>query len=166
MDNLVVIFDPVLEIAAIVHTDNHVGWGPAMIGPDAPKQLQAFIDQTPFDIGELDTWSAASAFKQFLERNVPAAPPETGTVDQLPPEPVPDTTVAPDALAVAEATQTAASPPAPAPADTDVVTAPPAPQQIIQCPNCNGEGAIKHGDMETAVTCGMCQGSGQVTITT
>ena len=164
MAELQVIYDPNLELAAIVNVDERMGWGPAMIGPQAGNILQAFIDTCPFDVSEMDAYTAARTFASFLDNAGLAAPdttptPETGTVDTSADTGV-DTA---NALAEAEATN-AGDVPAEQPADTDTPQDTSTAPTVINCPNCNGSGSIQFGDGEAPQTCGMCGGRGKVTV--
>lgn len=187
MADLVVIYDPALELGAIINTDERVSWGPAMIGPEAPVILQSFIDSTPFDVSELDTYTAARAFADFLDKLVAArtpaqTPPETG---QVVASGDPEVAV-PDPPGTAQGAPTD-QPPAPQPADTDpgveanespasasiaAGQAPYAPNPAPlttttqqQCAVCEGTGQVQMGEGEPAAQCGLCGGSGQVTVT-
>lgn len=186
MAELVVIYDPALELAAIINTDERVSWGPAMIGPEAPVILQSFIDTTPFDVSMLDTYTAAQMFADFLDKLVearaapPADPPASSVVSgghmEL------DSFGVPTTAHGAPTDQ----PPAPQPLDTDpgveanespasapIVHAglptgagsPPVPQTVLQqCAVCEGTGTVQMGEGEPAAQCGLCGGSGQVTV--
>lgn len=187
MAELVVIYDPALELAAIINTDERVSWGPAMIGPEAPVILQSFIDTTPFDVSELDTYTAARAFADFLDKLVAArtpAPPDP-PAGQVEPSGDPGVAV-PDPPGTAQGAPTD-QPPAVQPADTDPgveanpspasapivhvglptgAGSPPAPQTVLQqCAVCEGTGTVQMGEGEPAAQCGLCGGSGQVTVT-
>lgn len=163
-DNLMVIFDPELEMAAIVNTELRVGWGPAMVGPQAGVILNAFIETTPFDITHFNSYDVKRAFDSFLESaGLEAGTPETPITEN----PVESDTGAQlangNALAERTATGSTDVPPA-QPADTDqpaatetTETASPS-GQVIDCPNCGGSGNADGS------TCGMCGGHGKLTI--
>lgn len=164
MADLEVIYDPNKELACIVHVDSRMGWGPAMIGPQAGNLLQAFLDTTPFDVSELDSYAATAAFTSFLERAGIKITPETtpdnqGSMDYT-------TTAAMDnGNALAEAEAVASSDvPAPQPADTDTPPDQSTAPTVVGCPNCQGTGSVRFGDDEAPQTCGMCNGSGKVTV--
>lgn len=162
MADLEVIHDPAKEMAAIVNVDTQMGWGPAMIGPDAGLVLQAFIDAMPIDISTLTEYSATQAFKSFLGRalDVDAAMGATPPAGAL--EPLDDSDVAAAALAESEAREAGREPPAPAPADTDPPAPEAAPSQVVPCFNCDGSGMIEFGDGSPSQRCNMCQGTGKL----
>lgn len=164
MAELEVIYDPAKELACIINVDDRCGWGPAMIGPQAGNILQAFLDTAPFDLSLLGTYDATRAFTSFLESSGLAAPETTAEGETV--APVEGGNAGMDngnALAEAEATG-AGDVPAPAPADTDDDTPESTTPQVIDCPGCNGQGTTQYDPEQPAVTCGMCQGKGKLTV--
>jgi hypothetical protein len=186
MAELQVIYDPQLELAAILNVDERIGWGPAMVGPDAPIILQAFIDQTPFDVSALDSYTAAVAFNQFLDKLVERNAATAATVDPVPVGPDDDSGVADQTVPTAAQGAPTDEPPAVQPADTDssveadespasasieagrtpfVPPDTPAPPTTVQpCMLCDGTGMVQTDPDAPAATCGMCNGSGKVTV--
>lgn len=162
MADLLVIYDPVREVAAIVVPEEGRAFGPAYIGEESADVLQAFIDATPWDMSDLGVFEACAAFASFLERN---APPETvapdastdGKVESAPSADV-DTG---DALAEVEAAN-ASDVPAPAPADTDMESDPRTETVTVPCFNCGGSGMVEFGDGSPSQRCGMCAGTGKI----
>lgn len=119
MTDLVVIYDPDLELGAIINADERVSWGPAMIGPEAPVILQSFIDNTPFDVSTLDTFTAAAAFADFLDRLVAARTPATADPPAVPVVNASGQPMAPETVPGATHGAPTDEPPAVQPADTD-----------------------------------------------
>ena len=74
----VVIYDPTLELAAIVNLDDLTAWGPVYKGPDAQDILQGFIDAAPFDVTILDTDTAKALFWSLGQAGTGEASPESG----------------------------------------------------------------------------------------
>lgn len=164
MAELEVIFDPVKNLAAVVDVDNQVGWGPAMIGPDAGSILEAWIDTTPFDMSDLGSYQARDLFRSFLSRvqdSRGGGSPPAGDVAKAEPG---ATDVVAARSADAEAAAGGGEPPPPAPADTDVEADTGATPATMKCPNCKGTGQTHDGPEGVAAQCGMCQGSGNVTV--
>lgn len=164
MAELEVIYDPAKELACIVNVDERMGWGPAMIGPNAGQILQAFIDTAPFDLTLLGSFDAQRAFTSFLERAGLAAPaPETES--DTPPVVETGNGSVDYGNAAAEAEATAAtSVPDPAPADTDAEAGESTTPTVIDCPNCGGSGEQTNGETGATEVCGMCQGRKKLTI--
>lgn len=163
-DDLIVIYDPELQMAALVNTAERIGWGPAMVGPQAGAILNAFVDTTPFDLTLLAGYEAKKAFDSFLQSAGLDAPPEETSVVNDPVEQAATESMANgNALAEYEAAGSSDIP-AEQPADTDTQPEPEpqettTPQgQVIDCPNCNGTGQAD------GAQCGMCQGNGKLTI--
>lgn len=162
MTDLIIIYDPKREIAALVNPETRQGWGPAVIGEGADEALQAFIEAAPFDLTLMSPDTATLAFEGFLEGlQGGAAPPPAETPDSpLVGVDGNDADVA--AAAVREAAEAAGSPPDPAPADTDPAAAPAAPMMVVECYNCGGTGSIEFGGDEPPQRCNMCQGTGKI----
>jgi len=184
MADLVVIYDPVLEMGAIVDVDEQASWGPAMVGPQAADILQAFLDSVPFDMTTMPTMFVTDAFRSFLDRIVAAAPqtqapPDSDAVVQQANPGMADGTV----VTTAQGAPTD-EPPAPAPHDTDAsvethagetdqVMQPGAayspagaiePPQYQQCVLCDGLGVVSQGEGQAPQPCGMCGGKGKVPV--
>lgn len=171
MAELQVVFDPQVEMAAIINVDDRIGWGPTMVGPSARELLQAFIDGLPFDISDVSSYQARTFFESWFQRLEGIAETDTtdnptGTVGD-----VPSTGMDADALATAEAVAAGDGPPAAAPFDTDpgatesatdyvspaVAAYPPNDNdaQVIDCPNCAGV---------ANPSCPLCHGSLKLTV--
>ena len=164
MSDLLVIYDPDVQVGAIVDIDTRMGYGPTMAGPHAKQLLQTFIDTLPFDIDGMSTYDRARAFTSFLERAGMAADTQAGTPGTGVVEPGGHQDVAGEAKAAeAEATH-AGDVPAPQPADTDTPPPPSAETKQVTCGNCNGTGTTPDGPNGEAVQCRMCQGTGRVTV--
>lgn len=116
----IVIYDPEKEIAAIVDTDNRVGFGPAMIGPDAATRLDSFLLTVPFDVTAVPSAVLRDWFEQWAAASFPATAQASGTADTGKVGSKPDQAMVDAALAEHTAAASAAEPPAPAPADTDM----------------------------------------------
>jgi hypothetical protein len=182
--DLIVVYDPVKEVAAIVDPDNRIGIGPAAIGPDSEGLLSSWLETIPYDPKEVDSAVLRDWFEQFSQRVQAAAPVPDGTPAPSPVEPASDTGVAAAKAAEQAATATAASPPPAAPADTDmdadqgeaatVTTQPqdgaqppppaePAPEPYSgPCPACSGSGQVPGGEPGTQTTCNLCHGTGNL----
>lgn len=117
---LEVIYDPALEMAAIINLDTRQGWGPSMVGPSAKQILEAFLSGTPFDLTAVDSATATNFFEDWfsaVSEQADQAAPEGQAVS-----------VEPDgAAAVADSTAATTAegaptdePPNPAPSDTDM----------------------------------------------
>lgn len=165
MADLLVIYDPVREVAAIIVPEEGRAFGPAYIGEESADVLQAFIDATPWDMSDLGVFEACAAFASFLSFNeTPASVAPDASVDGKV-ESAPSADVdAGDALAEAEAAN-ASDVPASAPADTDMEGDPRTETITVRCFNCGGDGMVEFGDGSPAQRCGMCGGTGKVTET-
>lgn len=164
MASLIIIHDTQREIATFVDADTQQGYGPALIGPDAGDDLQAFVDAMPFDVGALTPEQLTAVFQDFAQRLAQPAPEAPAAPSPAPVEQIGDTGVAAGAQ-LADATAAAATDvPAPQPADTDDAAAPATPVTIIACHACQGEGTLDLGDGQGPVTCNMCQGTGQIAV--
>ena len=164
MAELEVIYDPAKEVAAIVNVDQRCAWGPAMVGPNAGRILETFIDTVPFVISELSTHDAVAAFTSFLDRVGMASQEATAATDS--PSPQPDGHPAVDATAAAAEAEAhnAGDVPAPGPADADMEAHEGATPEVRECPNCQGTGSVTAGDPPISRQCPMCQGAKTVTV--
>lgn len=162
MADLEVIFDPDKEMACIVNTESHMGFGPAMIGPFAGQVLQAFIDATPFDVSLLTEHGAAAAFASFLETQAAPAAATPANPDLSPLGPIGGPRVDDGRLEDRTAAESGAEPPAVQPADTDEPAPDTAASSVVTCFNCNGAGVIEFGGDEPSQRCNMCQGTGKI----
>lgn len=164
MSELVVIYDPNQEMAAIVNVDDRCGWGPAMVGPQAEMILRAFLDTVPFDVSEFTSYDVQRMFAGFLGQAGLAADAPPAESDSMETQPSGDNGMAnPDALAQAEAANATDVPPE-QPADTDMEADTGASDHVIPCVNCNGTGMIHFGEGIPDSKCNMCNGSGKLTI--
>lgn len=184
MTDYIVLYDPVKEIGAIVNVDNRIGFGPAMIGPDAERALTEFMESFEYDPAEVESavlrdWFEQWAGEHFLpSEGAPGAPlsPAGSSVES-----VGDNGVA---LAEATAAASAGEPPAPQPADTDpeageseagpvmdpIPTTGPTVTDtggdqttyVGTCFACNGEGTITIDPAVGPVLCSACRGSGHL----
>lgn len=184
MSDLQVIYDPTLEIAAIVDLDTNMGWGPMCPGPKAADLLQAYVDGMPFDLAILTPEQARdiflSVFREQAAGDIAAAAAPAGSAVEPSSDPVADAAASGAAGPVEE---TGSVPPEqPADADmaadtgeTDQVTVPdpipPAstgtpttgvgstttPQQQVNCLVCNAD-----GQGSTNPACVVCGGTGKV----
>ena len=186
-EDIVVTYDPVLEMAAIVDTQNRIGFGPAYIGPNANTVLEAFLDSIAYDVTEVDSAVLRDWFEQFAAvfpapTTAETGTPVTGAVVDSPPTSVADET----ALAEHTATNTTETP-APAPADTDMeadagkadtVTTdgptelppesePPNAAATYDgpCPACSGTGSVPGSEGAATLTCNLCHGTGHFVAT-
>lgn len=164
MTELVVVFDPAQEMAAIVNVDEQCAWGPAMIGPNAGDILRAFLDTVPFDVTVMSAMTAQEAFSSFLLQAGLLADAAATEGDNSPVVEQGDASLDYGAArAEAEAVNATSTPP-PQPADTDMdVNASPT-HQMIKCPNCEGKGMIEFGGGEPPQQCGMCSGKGTLVV--
>lgn len=159
MANLVVIYDSDRELAAIVDTDTRMGWGPAMIGPQAGDILAGWVESMPFDVGILDPHTANRVFQEWVEGLVAAASQAApASLDgSLEPSGGPSLDSSPpDRTGPADG---GTEPPAPAPADTDMEADAGPPPTVVQCPLCGGDGVTADGEDGATKTCPMCAGT-------
>lgn len=130
--------------------------------PPGPAEPAPGGDQAPLAVAEAQNAGDAPPPPQ------PADPDPTATTGPTPPEsPNPGTADAP-AAGQGPGNGEPAAPAADAtPAPAAETTAPPV-TTTVPCPNCNGTGTITHEGENGPVTnqCGMCEGAGQVTVTT
>lgn len=164
MAELEVIYDPAKELAAIVNVETREGWGPAMIGPNAAMILTTFLEAVPFDISNEPASVVTRYFLDFLSKvglAVDETPAETPAMET---QPSGDSSVAnADYAAQAEAVA-APSAPAPQPADTDMAQPASTAGTVVPCVNCNGSGTVAMGEGEPSAVCGMCNGTGKLTL--
>jgi hypothetical protein len=184
MGELVVIFDPTLEIAAIVDTDERVGYGPAMIGQHAREMLEAFVQTIPYDVSKVGSYELRDWFDTFAGSFQPpdTTPAATATAGAV--EPVGSAGVDTGQVAVAEAIggPGEGQPPGPADTDQEAATAPQAPidpaataqpQGAAQaaapaapysgpCYICNATGQVPGSEPGVMVACNMCRGTGHL----
>jgi hypothetical protein len=158
--DLIVVFDREKEIAVAVDTENRVGFGPGMIGPDAGEVLEAFYASIPYDLEEASSYMVRGWFETFAETYpFPQAPTTAAATEN---------TVAADdpagsdgGAALANATAAAATDvPGEQPADTDPEASPPPVTETVTCWNCNGRGTIATDDKGGTIVCGICAGKG------
>lgn len=122
MADLQVIFDPSLELAAIVDLDTNLGFGPICPGPNGGSLLQAFIDGMPFDVGILTPEQAREIFLSVFRDDVAASVTASAGTDSPPVESAGSAKSVDEARATAEAVAAGGEPPAPAPHDADMET--------------------------------------------
>lgn len=120
MADLQVVYDPTIEVAAIVDLDRNMSWGPMCPGPQGGSLLQAFIDGMPFDITILSSEQARDIFLQVFQEDAAKSAAAATSGDSSPVEPAGTVTSSDTALATADAVANAGAPPAPAPADADM----------------------------------------------
>lgn len=117
--NLVVIYDPEKEVAALVDADQFLGYGPAVPGAGADALLVEWLDSFGYDLEAIDSDGARNLFAQWVVKegkNLPGTPPAAADAPPLA-APVPDTPES--AAAVSEAQNAGDGPPPPQPADAD-----------------------------------------------
>lgn len=184
MSDLQVVYDPTLEMGAIIDLDTNMGWGPVCPGPRGGELLQAFVDGMPFDLSILEPEQARdiflSVFRQDAAESIeaPAAPAGSAV------EPNNDPVATAAALGTAGPVEATGTVPVAQPADTDMAadtsqtdqvtmpdptpppsteggsTAPsptattPAQANCLVC-NANGQGSTNPG-------CVVCGGTGKV----
>lgn len=186
-DDLIVIYDPDKEIAAIVDTNNRVGFGPAYIGPQAAGALEAFMLTVPYDMTEVSPYVLRDWFEQYAQSQFPPSATTGGEADTGAVVAGGSTGVADAALAEHTAIASAGEPPGAQPADTDMgahASASPtvasdnggtlpedtgpanqAAQYDGPCPACSGTGSVPGGEPDSQVMCNLCKGSGHFTAT-
>lgn len=138
MADFIVIYDPQKEVAAIVDADNRVGFGPAMIGPNAEDLLTAFVETIPYDITEVSSYTLRDWFERFVTSFPQPAETPAGSAGADTVAVGPDTGVAGAALAEHTAAASAGEPPAPAPADADLEANPGETDQVTPDPGTGG----------------------------
>lgn len=188
MADPIVVYDPVKEIATLVDPENHIGLGPAAIGPDAEKMLDDWLVTIPYDVTAVDSAVLRDWFEPFAGRFLHDAEQAAGQAAAGAVEPPGGAGVAGAALAEKTASASGADPPAPAPADADVeadqgaagavdgaaqapeaAEPPPAaaqPQYEGPCPACSGSGQVPGSEPGTNITCNLCQGTGSLPVPT
>lgn len=184
MADYVVIYDPQLQLSALVDMEALRGVGPVSPGPDAKAQLEAFVASMPDAVlGNLTSYNLVDAYKEYWQRHFGNAAAQAA--------PVADTVessggAGSDATASAtmEAIATAASPPPVQPFDTDmdadagaatdVTTPAPAaavPPAVVAgtaapyvgpCFACGGSGTIPGAEGEVPQICTACHGTGKL----
>lgn len=162
MSELLVIYDPELQIATVVSDEPDSQLTPTMVGPEARPLLESFIQSMPIDLTGFTGLELVRMWENFLERNsegISAALSQAAAPAEAAAEAAPEPEAA---LAQAEAVAAGAEPPAPAPADTDTEPAVDAVPTIQACPNCDGKGQVADGEGGTLIKCGMCNGTGRV----
>ena len=164
MSSLTVIYDPNVEVAVIVDLDNFTALPMAGPGAASAGTLQAFIDQTPFDLAELNADAQLAAFMSFLDRNAAPEPVASDTLVDVPAGDVGGDGVGDGAALAEREAANAADVPPPQPADADGGAVPDTTPTEIDCPNCNGEGVISYGEGAAPEQCRMCRGTRKVTI--
>lgn len=160
--DLHVLFDPQLEIAALVDMEAGRGLGPVGVGPNARGEMLQFVALMPEATYNLSSYDLARAYMQFWQREfaalyeTPPAPPE--------PEVVTDNGASGDAarLAEAEASATGDGPPPAQPADTDMDAEAETPPYVGPCFACQGRGTVPGAEEGQAATCNLCKGTGQL----
>lgn len=188
MSDLQVIYDPSLEIGAIIDLDTNMGWGPMCPGPRGGELLQAFVDGMPFDLAILQPEQARDIFMSVFRQDAadsiqtPAAPAGSAVeppadpvataaasgaaqpveeVSSTPPEQSADTDMAADASQTDTVTSPDPIPPAStdtSPVDAGSTVTPPTQANCLVC-NANGQGS-------TNPACVVCGGTGKVAAAT
>lgn len=160
--DLAVIYDPNVEMAALVDTDAMRALGPIGIGPDAQTELQAFVTAMPEAVMESTSYDLCRVWAQFWQSNFASAhattgESDTGTVD------TPSGSHSDDETVVTAATGGHTDePPEAQPADTDVETHASEAPKVVTCFACGGTGTVPGAaDGETS-TCNLCNGVGKI----
>lgn len=169
MADRVVIYDPDLQLGAVIDTDGMRALGPVGGGPNAKGELSQFIGLMPDTVWNLSTYDLAKAYMEFWSENFASLYDTPESSAPSPVEQPANPPSAPERQATAEATATAASPPPLAPADTDPEAAPdtpptvaPAEQYAGPCFACNGSGNVAAGADGALTTCNLCKGTGNL----
>jgi hypothetical protein len=118
-----VIYDPQLETAALIDMDSMRGMGPIMAGPNAQKELQAFVRAMVPTVYELNSYELVRCFGEWWEREFAALyeTPDEAVADTA--QPGADTAPHEKSLADHEQQYTPDGPPEPAAHDTDMEAA-------------------------------------------
>lgn len=188
MSDLQVVYDPNLEIGAIIDLDTNMGWGPICPGPKGGELLQAFVDGMPFDLAILQPEQARDIFLSVFRDDAAAAiqdaaPAAGDTVGQAndpvataaasgTAEPVDETSTVPpeqpsDADMAADTGQTDTVTTADPLGSSAIQGVPPEIEQATQparqgnCLVCNA-----NGQGSTNPACVVCGGTGKVTAAT
>lgn len=122
MSDLQVIYDPSLEIGAIVDLDTNLGFGPICPGPEGGNLLQAFVDGMPFDVGILSSEQAREIFLSVFRDDAAASLAAKANADNTSLVNVGNDDATETALATADAMASNGAPPPVAPSDTDMAT--------------------------------------------
>ena len=165
----VVIYDPTLELAAIVNLDDLTAWGPIYKGPDAQDILQGFIDAAPFDVTILDTDTAKALFWSLGQAGTGATSPESG---QTQAGAVDNGTggLAADERLAEQAARDAGTVPDVQPHDTDTEQGPPNPSGV-EVGQTQGVAQVTHYEqpapgpvkVSEPINCGLCNADGNQT---
>lgn len=184
MADSVVIYDPTLEIAAIVDLDTKCGFGPAFIGEGSREILEGFLESIPYDVSTIDSAKLRDWFEQFAgarfhgESEPTPAPGSSAVVGNSPGE------LADAARATMEAAAGGGDPPPPQPADTDAGATPGEASTVTEpttppaesgspppaeadpytgpCFACNGTGRVPTGTEGVTAPCNLCKSTGHL----
>lgn len=168
MSDLQVIYDPSLEIGAIIDLDTNMGWGPMCPGPRGGELLQAFVDGMPFDLAVLQPEQARDIFLSVFRDDAAAA------IQDAPATAEPAVVADNDPVATAaaqgsaEPVEEAGAVPVAQPADTDMAADTGQADAVTTNPtNTASEGAVipptPAGGSDSAPTanCLVCNANGQ-----
>jgi hypothetical protein len=157
-----VIYDPDIEMSALVDTDTMRALGPVGVGPMSQRELQSFVTTMPEAVLEsMSSYELVVAWSQFWTREFKplhedAA--ENGTYSVVEPA---DTDGDAAALAAREAAS-ATDVPSPQPADTDADADTPAVPVVVDCFACGGTGKVAGVTEGAEATCNLCNGGGKI----
>ena len=166
MTDLVAIYDPDLDLGAIVDMDTLQGFGPCYKGPMAKDLLQGFIDAMPFDLGVLSSEQVKDIFWGFHDNVMAQSQPENGTTDTGAVVADGEPTGSDIRTAETEAAANAGAPPTPQPADTDPGAAQDTsgaevtPQAAETVPASIPGGEIGQVPATQVINCGLCNADG------
>lgn len=187
MSDLQVVYDPNLEIGAIIDLDTNMGWGPICPGPKGGELLQAFVDGMPFDLAILQPEQARDIFLSVFREDAAAAIQDAAPATDNQVEPPSDPVATAAASGAAEPVEETSTVPAEQPADTDMaadtsqtdtVTVPdPIPPASTATPSMDAGSTVTqpqqanclvcnaNGQGSTNPACVVCGGTGKVTAT-
>lgn len=150
MPDLQVVYDPSIQVGAIVDLDTNMGWGPICPGPEGGSLLQSFIDGMPFDITILSSEQARDIFMSVFQDQAAESIAAEGTAPAANVDAGPDTGAIDAAQATAEAVANAGAPPEPGPHDTDMEAAQGTPDTVSDDPTIGAPAPITDTSAATA----------------
>lgn len=184
MADFVVIYDPQLELATIVNTDEMRAIGPIAAGPNAQRELSQFVATMPEQVMEMGSHDLCLAWVQFWQTNFAALYDPATASDSSPVVAGAATGDDGAALAEHEASAGRGEPPPPAPADADLdadtgeadtvtpndttnvaagAVVPTTAPEVVPCFACSGTGRVPGATTGEVTVCNMCEGSGRIT---
>jgi hypothetical protein len=157
-----VIYDPDIEMSALVDTDTMRALGPVGVGPMSQRELQSFVTTMPEAVLEsMSSYELVVAWSQFWTREFKPLHEDTAENGASPVVEPSDTDGDAAALAAREATA-ATDTPAEQPADTDADADTPTVPVVVDCFACAGSGKVPGTTEGAEAVCNLCNGIGKI----